>query len=65
MDEASKLRTYLKQKDFPFISFGKGSLMNDNFKVAGFPTFVLIDEEGGVERVIGGYDEEVGTLLFD
>lgn len=65
VDDASRLRSYLNKKEFPFTSFGKGSLMNDNFRVAGFPTFVLIDEEGIVERVIGGYDEEVETLLFE
>ncbi len=65
VDEASRLRTYLKQKEFPFTSFGKGSLMNDNFRVAGFPTFILIDQKGRVERVIGGYDDEVEGLLFN
>ncbi|SEP59505.1 thioredoxin fold domain-containing protein [Neolewinella agarilytica] len=65
VDNATKLRTYLKQKEFPFTSFGKESLMNDNFRVAGFPTFVLIDGVGRVERVIGGYDTEVETMLFE
>lgn len=65
VDAASKLQTYLKKKEFPFTGFGEGSRMNDNFKVAGFPTFVLIDEQGGVERVIGGYDKEVEGILFE
>jgi len=39
--------------------------MNENFNVASFPTFVLINEDGGVERVIGGYDQEVSDLLFE
>ena len=54
-----------KKKAFPFVGFGKESLMNENFKVASFPTFVLINEDGGVERVIGGYDQEVVELLFE
>jgi thioredoxin-related protein len=65
IDESSTLQNYLKKKYFPFISFGKDSRMNDNFKVAGFPTFVLIDEQGGVERVIGGYDDVVAGILFE
>lgn len=65
VDESSSLQNYLKKKEFPFTGFGKGSRMNDNFKVAGFPTFVLIDEQGGVERVIGGYGEEVSGILFE
>ena len=65
VDAVSKLQTYLKKKEFPFTGFGEGSRMNDNFKVAGFPTFVLIDEQGGVERVIGGYDKEVEAILFE
>lgn len=64
IDEPAALPVYLKKKDFPFNSFGKDSRMNDNFKVAEFPTFVLIDEQGGVERVIGGYDAEVEEILF-
>ncbi|MFK8164222.1 MAG: TlpA family protein disulfide reductase [Lewinella sp.] len=64
VDEASRLRGYLSKKAFPFKGFGKESRMNDNFKAAGFPTFVLIDEAGGVEQVIGGYDEAVSDILF-
>jgi hypothetical protein len=64
VDAAPKLKNYLKKKEFPFTGFGKGSRMNDNFKAAGFPTFVLISEQGDVERVIGGYDEEVAGILF-
>lgn len=65
VDEAAALESYLKRKEFPFTGFGKRSRMNDNFKTAGFPTFVLINEQGGVERVIGGYDEEVAEMLFE
>jgi thioredoxin-related protein len=65
VDESSKLKRYLKKKGFPFTRFDKSSRMNDNFKVAGFPTFVVIDEQGGVEDVIGGYDGKVGVILFE
>lgn len=65
IDAADKLRPYLGKKEFPFIGFGKESRMNDNFKAAEFPTFVLIDEQGGVEKVLGGYDGEVDNLLFE
>jgi hypothetical protein len=65
VDGASTLENYLEKKEFPFTSFGKDSRMNDNFKVAGFPTFVLINEQGGVERVIGEYDTEVAEILFE
>jgi thioredoxin-related protein len=65
VDASSKLKRYLKKKEFPFTSFDKSSRMNDNFKVAGFPTFVLIDEKGGVEQVIDGYDEKVEEMLFE
>lgn len=65
VDASSRLESYLKKKEFPFTGFGKNSRMNDNFKAAGFPTFVLIDEKGGVEEVIGGYDQQVEELLFE
>ncbi|WP_020568512.1 TlpA family protein disulfide reductase [Neolewinella persica] len=64
VDESFKLEGYLKKKGFPFTSFDKSSRMNDNFKVAGFPTFVLIDEQGVVEEVIDGYDQVVEEMLF-
>lgn len=64
LDEAPALQAYLKKKAFPFTGFGKRSLMNENFKVAAFPTFVLINEAGVVERVIGGYDQEIAGILF-
>jgi thioredoxin-related protein len=64
INDAPALRNYLKKKEFPFTSFGEESRMNDNFKAAGFPTFVLINEQGRVERVIGGYDDEVAKILF-
>jgi len=59
VDEALKLRPYIEGKALPYPSFGKESHMNDNFGVAAFPTFVFIDEQGVVEAVFGGYDEEV------
>jgi len=64
VDASSTLPAYLKKKGFPFVGFGKESLMNENFKVASFPTFVVINEQGRVERVIGGYDEEAEDVLF-
>lgn len=65
VNEASTLPTYFKKKEFPFVGFGKESLMNENFNVASFPTFVLINEDGGVARVMGGYDQEVADVLFE
>ncbi|TXF82162.1 hypothetical protein FUA23_21870 [Neolewinella aurantiaca] len=64
VNDAAALKPYLEKKAFPFTSFGENSRMNDNFKVAGFPTFVLIDQKGTVEKVIGGYDSEVERMLF-
>lgn len=65
VDKSTALPRYLKKKAFPFVAFGKESLMNENFHAAAFPTFVLINEGGGVERVMGGYDQEVEEILFD
>lgn len=65
VDASAAVKGYLKKKGFPFTAFGKDSRMNDNFKAAGFPTFVLINEEGKVEKVIGAYGEEVADLLFE
>lgn len=65
IDAGDKIQPYLGKKEFPFIGFGKESRMNDNFKAAEFPTFVLINEQGGVEKVLGGYDREVDNMLFE
>ncbi len=65
VDKSAALPRYFKKKAFPFVGFGKETMMNDNFKVAAFPTFVLINEDGGVERVMGGYDQEVADVLFE
>jgi|GEM_PF-2830733 len=46
------------------LGFGKGSRRNENFKVASFPNFLLVNKSGGVEKMIGGYDKEVGKILF-
>jgi thiol-disulfide isomerase/thioredoxin len=65
VDASAAVKGYLKKKEFPFTAFSKNSRMNDNFKVAGFPTFVVIDEKGGVEQVLGTYDEKVDRILFE
>jgi len=65
VDKSEALPRYFKKKTFPFVGFGKESLMNENFNVASFPTFVLINEDGGVEEVMGGYDQEVEQVLFE
>ena len=65
VDKSVALPRYFKKKTFPFVGFGEEGLMNENFNVASFPTFVLINEEGSVERVMRGYDEEVEQILFD
>ncbi len=64
VDAAASLVTYFEDKGFPHPGFGKESRMNATFRVAAFPTFVLLSEAGVVERVIGGYDEEVAELLL-
>jgi hypothetical protein len=65
VDQPEALEKYFNKKEFPFEGFGKDSRMNDNFKVAAFPTFVQINAEGRVEQVIGGYDQEVEDIIFE
>jgi hypothetical protein len=64
VDQAAAIRTYLQRKEFSHLAFDKSSRMNDNFRAAAFPTFVVISEEGQIEQVIGGYDQSVEWLLF-
>lgn len=64
VDPAGTLEPYLAEKGFPFPAFAKESQMNEDFSIYLFPTFVLINSDGVVERLIGGYDETVDELLF-
>ncbi len=64
VDQAAKLEQYLQRKGLPYAGFSKESHMNDNFGVAAFPTFVFIDEQGVVEAVFGGYDDEVARRIM-
>lgn len=63
-DKAATLLSYLKRKEFPFTAFAKESQMNEDFSVVAFPTFVLIDTEGVVTKVLSGYNEELQQIIF-
>lgn len=65
VDKSSTLKSYLIKKEFPFKAFGSESKMNESFSVFSYPTFVLIDADGIVQKVIFGYDDEVRKLVFD
>ena len=64
LDKSSTLQSYLQKKEFPFGAFSEESQMNEDFSVYSFPTFVLIDSEGVVSKVVSGYGEEVAEIVF-
>jgi len=59
------LKKYLAKKEFPFKAFGKESEMIQDFSLYHAPSFVFIDSNGKVLKVVEGYDEEVKKTLFD
>lgn len=65
VDEASILASYLKKEQFSFPVFTKSSNMSKDFGIWSYPTFVVLDTKGKVEKVVMGYKEkEVNKILF-
>ena len=65
VDEASILASYLEKEQFSFPVFTKESNMSKDFGIWSYPTFVVLDTKGKVEKVIMGYKKkEVDKVLF-
>ena len=62
---SSSLKNYLEKKGFPYQAFSKESNMIEAFSLYHSPSFVLIDSNGKVMKVIEGYDDEVKNTLFE
>ncbi|MGB0982502.1 MAG: TlpA family protein disulfide reductase [Saprospiraceae bacterium] len=63
-DPVSTIQPYLKEKQFPFPIFTKKSDIAKDFGIYSYPTFVLIDANGKIEKVISSYNKEVEAILF-
>lgn len=63
-DKNTTLKKYLDKKGFPFKAFSKESNMSEDFSVFLYPTFVLINSEGVIEKTMSGYGDEVREIIF-
>jgi peroxiredoxin len=57
-DNKEQLSQYINKINVPFTIVHSANQVAESFGVSGFPTFVLIDPDGNVERVQGGYQSE-------
>ena len=64
IDVDERLKKYLVKKEFPHGAFSKESQMKEAIPVVSYPTFVLVDAKGKVEKVISSYTEEVEEIIF-
>jgi thioredoxin-related protein len=64
-NESTVLKHYLHKKEFPNAAFGKESQMIEEFSLYHAPSFVLIDSNGVIQKVMEGYDEEVKRTLLE
>ena len=64
VDKSEVLQKYLLKKKFGCVAFGKESKMNDHFGVYSYPTFVVLNDQGIVQRIEFGYDDNIADLLF-
>ena len=56
VDRSEVLKTYLENKNYDLDSFGKESNMNDYFGIYSYPTFIVLNDNGVVERIEWDYD---------
>lgn len=59
------LKKYLEKKDFPYGAFSKESNMVKDFNIFSYPTFVLIDTNGKIEKVMSAFTKEVEEIIFE
>ena len=49
---------YNDKVKLPFQVVPDAKLIGDMYGVSGYPTFVLIDEQGIIEKIVNGYKKE-------
>jgi len=63
VDRGEVLKEYLKNKNYYFPAFGKESKMNDQFSISSYPTFVVLDDQGIVQKIEWDYDEIIDDYM--
>lgn len=58
VDSKSDMEKYLKKFHVPFPVVAEAKSLGKSYGVSGYPTFFLVDEQGVIEKVKAGYQEE-------
>lgn len=63
VDEKMEIKSYADQISIPFPILVAPHKIAKRYKIRGYPTFVLIDEKGRIEKIVYGYSSQFLTSL--
>jgi peroxiredoxin len=58
VDSKAQVEKYVEKFHVPFPVIAEAKAVGESYRVNGYPTFYLIDEEGKIEKVQSGYQKD-------